>query len=276
MEESLLLRLLYRTAPGRLVLKGLVHPGVSRLAGKILSSPLSRPMIRPYIKKHHIPMTGYEGVEYRSFNDFFTRRRLPQAMEVDQSSTCLISPCDGLLSVYPIDANSRFRVKGSEYTLTDLLEDRDLAGEYQGGTCLIFRLTPRHYHRYCYIDDGHKGDNRIIPGVLHSVRPICCECYPVYIRNSREYTVLYTEHFGAVVQMEVGALLVGRISNEHGRGRIRRGHEKGHFEFGGSTILLLFKSGSVSLEAALFAATARGQDRPVRLGEVIGKVDERP
>lgn len=267
MEESVLLRLLYRTVPGRFVLKLLVQPWVSSLAGKLLSSPLSRPMIQPYIKKHHIPISGYEGAPYRSFNDFFVRRRIQQKIEGEG----LISPCDGLLSAYKIDSKSRFRVKGSEYTLSDLLDDQELAEEYQGGVCLIFRLTPRHYHRYCYIDDGHKGDNRMIPGVLHSVRPICCECFPVYIQNSREFSLLYTEHFGAVVHMEVGALLVGRIVNEHGRGRIYRGQEKGHFEFGGSTILLVFKRGSVKLEEELFAATARGIERPVQMGEIIGE-----
>lgn len=275
MEENLLLRLLYGTPPGRLLLKGLVSPGVSEVAGKMLSAPVSRHLIRPYIKKCHIPMSGYEGAPYRSFNDFFTRRRSPQAVLIDQRPACLISPCDGLLSAYPIDGNSRFLVKGSEYTLAGLLRDRQLAEEYQGGTCLIFRLTPRHYHRYCYIDDGHKGDNRFIPGVLHSVRPVCCERVPVYIQNSREYTLLYTEHFGAVVQMEVGALLVGRISNDHGRGRITRGQEKGHFEFGGSTIVLVFKQGTVRVEEKLFCDTARGIERPVRMGEAIGEAGER-
>lgn len=271
MEENLFLRVLYRTIPGRFLLKLLVHPGVSRLAGWILSAPISKCFVRPYIKKYGIPMSGYVEREYSSFNDFFTRRRLPQQIEGEG----LISPCDGLLSAYRIDKSSRFRVKETEYSLGDLLKDGELAEEYQGGVCLIFRLTPRHYHRYCYIDDGYQGEDRVIPGVLHSVRPICCESYPVYIQNSREYTLLYTEHFGAVVHMEVGALLVGRIVNTHGRGRMLRGQEKGHFEFGGSTILLMFKRGCVVIDEKLFSAAARGQECPVRMGEIIGKGSER-
>ena len=270
MEEHFLLRFLYRTIPGRLVLKGLVSPAVSRWGGWLLSTRASRHLIRPYIRRNHVLMAGYEEKAYDSFNDFFTRRRLPEATRIDGDDARLISPCDGLLTAYPIAGDSRFQVKGIGYTLAELLEDEALAEEYRGGVCLIFRLTPRHYHRYCYIDDGHKGDNVAIPGVLHSVRPLCCGVYPVYARNSREYTVLYTEHFGAVVQVEVGALLVGRIRNHHGRARIRRGEEKGCFEFGGSTILLLFRQGSVRLEDALFFDTLRGREKPVRQGEGIG------
>lgn len=273
-KESAFVRFLYRTLPGRAILKQLVKPAFSQKIAALLSSEVSRPYIDHYIKKHQIPMEGYEKKDYSSFNDFFTRRRLPEALRVDMQPNHLISPCDGLLSAYPITPDSRFRVKGSVYTLFDLLGDRMLARQYQEGTCLIFRLTPRHYHRYCYIDDGYKGDNYPIAGVLHSVRPICCEAYPVYAQNSRVYTVLDTDHFGSVVQIEVGALLVGRICNEQERGRILRGGEKGHFEFGGSTIILLLKRDGAKIAPDIFARTGRGQETPVRLGQCIGSAGE--
>lgn len=269
-KESILMQFLYCTVPGRLVLKQLVKPAFSERVGWLLSSELSRPYMKRYIKKYQIPMEGYEANEYLSFNEFFVRRRVPEATHIDWEPNHLISPCDGLLTAYSIAQDSRFRVKGSDYTLFDLLGDRLLANRYRGGTCLIFRLTPRHYHRYCYIDDGYKGDNYPIPGVLHSVRPICCECYPVYAQNSRVYTVLDTDHFGPVVQVEVGALLVGRICNDQEHGRIVRGREKGHFEFGGSTIILLLKKDAAQLEDEIFSRTSRGQEYPVRLGQMIG------
>lgn len=274
--EGLLLRFLYRTIPGRVILKRLVQSSFSEKIARFLSSGLSRPLIRPYIRRNHILMEGYEPVEYRSFNEFFVRRRTPEALRVDRDENHLISPCDGLLTAHPITPDSRFHVKGSDYTLFDLLGDRFLANRYRGGYCLIFRLTPRHYHHYCYIDDGTKGDNYPIPGELHSVRPLCCECYPVYVRNSREYTVLETNHFGPVVQIEVGALLVGRICNDQQRGKITRGGEKGHFEFGGSTILLLLRPGAAKLEAEILNRTARGQEWPVRLGQKIGVAGDTP
>ena len=74
-KDGLAIRFLYGTAPGRLCLKGLTRPAFSRRMGALLDSGFSRHFIRPYIRHNHIPMEGYERVNYRSFNDFFTRKR---------------------------------------------------------------------------------------------------------------------------------------------------------------------------------------------------------
>ena len=50
-----------------------------------------------------------------------------------------------------------------------------------------------------------------------------------------------TKHFGDALQMEVGALMVGKIANHDGAGSMRRVIEKGYFQFGGSTIILLLE-----------------------------------
>ncbi len=55
--------------------------------------------------------------------------------------------------------------------------------------------------------------------------------------NAREYTVMQTKNFGKVIQMEVGALLVGCIIKYRAEGSFHRGDEKGMFEFGGSTVV---------------------------------------
>ena len=78
----------------------------------------------------------------------------------------------------------------------------------------------------------------------------------MFCENSRAYTVLHTDHFGQVVQVEVGALLVGRICNLHGAGPIQRGAEKGRFEFGGSTVIVLLQKAAVGPDPALLARTA--------------------
>ena len=46
--------------------------------------------------------------------------------------------------------------------------------------------------------------------------------------------------------MEVGAMMVGRITNhKETPGNVEVGEEKGYFEFGGSTIILLTQKGAV-------------------------------
>lgn len=146
-------------------------------------------------------MKEYEGSSYRSFNDFFTRKR---SMErIDITPMHLISPCDGYLSVYPVADDLTYRIKHVEYSLERLFKSRDLAEQYAGGTCLIFRLTPQDYHRYCYVCDGVRVESGVIEGCLHCVRPAAYSSLPVFVENSREYIVLSTPAFGTVVQMDV-------------------------------------------------------------------------
>lgn len=277
MKDTGILRFLYGTAFGRILLKLLVQPKVSKVASAFLKSGLSRPMIWYYRHKYHIDMTDID-VPMRgfdSFNDFFTRKR----REIPRRSTAgrLISPCDGFLSVADIKGDTVFHVKHTKFTIGELLKDNNLAKEFIDGKALIFRLTPANYHRYCYVADGEVLRLRRIPGKLHCVRPIATESIPVFVQNSREYQVLQTQDFGKMVQMEVGALLVGKISN-HERFRegsiVWSGDEKGYFEFGGSTIILLLQRDEVTLRSRIQKALDgnEGGEIAVRMGEVIGEM----
>ena len=154
--------------------------------------------------------------------------------------------------------------------MSSFLVNPELAERYRGGTCLVFRLCVNHYHRYIYIDNGTKGGNFFIKGRLHTVRPIALETVPVFKENCREWTVLHTENFGDVTQVEVGAMLVGKIKNHHDDGEIIRGEEKGMFLYGGSTIVMLFEEGRANVDLRFFEATDKGEETEVRLGERIG------
>jgi len=221
-----------------------------------------------YASRHGIFLTETQKASFGSFRDFFARTR--SEIEIDTTPGHLISPCDGWLSAYTINKNSSFAIKGSWYRLEDLLQDQELAEQYQDGDCLIFRLCASHYHHYCYIDDGYQGVNHYIPGLLHSIQPIACETYPVYTLNRRCWTLMITEHFGPVVQAEVGALVVGGIFNERQNTRFLKGMEKGHFELAGSTIVLLFQKSHIRLHASLREYLADGREFRVEQGMWIG------
>ncbi|GFI37400.1 phosphatidylserine decarboxylase [Lachnospiraceae bacterium 50-23] len=269
-KETLTIRFLYGTIIGRAVLKILTRPFLSRYVGIFLNSGLSRWMVPLFIKKHHIDMTGCEKKKYTSFNDFFTRRRRVERTDITPDH--LISPCDGYLSVYPVDKDQSWRIKHVEYNLEDLLGSRELAERFCGGTCLIFRLTPQNYHRYCYVCSGDRGISRSIRGRLHCVRPAAYTSRPVFVENSREYLEIRTQQFGDMIQMEIGALLVGKIHNYHRKGRIHQGIEKGYFEFGGSTILVLVQEGRVNIDCRIVQNMKRGAETKVRLGEMVGEL----
>lgn len=324
MKDSLMIRFLYRTLPGRAVLKLLVRPEVSRLAGAVLDSGISRWIVPYYIRRNGIDMEDVEIPEggFPSFNAFFTRKRT--ARETVWKAGDLISPCDGYLSFIRIRKNRIFDIKHTEFSLEDLLEDKELAAEFEDGTALVFRLTPANYHRYGYAASGRILCRRKIGGVLHCVRPAATRTVPVYAQNSREYEVLWTEDFGKIVQMEIGALMVGKITNlscqeapgmkpgqrtgdaafrdkesgllepgqrtgdavfrdkesglsEPGQepgnsGRVCAGQEKGYFEFGGSTILLLLPRGSVRISRRLYEARDENGEVPVRRGDKVAAV----
>ena len=265
------LAFLYGCAAGRLVLKLLTRRFVSRLAGGFMNSRLSVRMIDSFVRKNNIDLSEYETADYRCYNQFFTRRIRPECRPIDTDPTHLISPCDCKLSAYPIDEGRRFWIKQSAYTVEELLGGDPLAAQFAGGVCVICRLTVDDYHRYCYIDDGEKEDNHFLPGVLHTVQPIALERVNIYKRNCREYTLMHTAHFGDVVQVEVGALMVGKICNHHGRAQVHRGADKGMFQFGGSTIVLLLRPGAVDINDELLRNTQNGLETVVRMGERIGE-----
>lgn len=265
------LEFLYGTAAGRLLLRPLVSRPVSRACGRFLDTSLSRPLIRPFARHAGIDPEEYDLSDVRCFNDFFCRPLKPGRRPVDPDPAALIAPCDGLLTAVEIRGDTVLPVKQSRYSLERLLGDRALAAEFEGGLCLVYRLCVEHYHRYCYFDSGRKEEDVFLPGLLHTVRPVALADTPVFTENCREYAVIDTAGFGRAVQMEVGAMLVGKIVNDHLWARdVSRGEEKGHFAYGGSTIIVLLRKDAATLRADLAALSARGEELPVRMGERIG------
>ena len=259
----------YGTAAGRLMMQAMLRSGTPRLMAAYMHTRLSKPMVRRYIRRYDIPMEAFHGQKYRNFASFFIREK-PCTVE-DGDPSHLLSPCDGLLSAFPIEENGSFAIKGSRYRLRDLVDDEALAEQYKGGLCLIFRLRPADYHRYAFAADGYIGPSHYIEGQLHSVQPIACEKYPVYRLNRRCWHLLETEEFGPLVQIEVGAMAVGGIVTERENARISRGQEMGHFELCGSTIVLLIQKDRVRLREELTEALKEKSEIAVHRGMWIGE-----
>lgn len=268
--QDRLLKKLYRTLPGRLLLRPLVCPAVSKLAYRLFSTRLSACAIVPFVEKHQIRMSDYKGNCFRSYNDFFCREIAPGKRPVAREENILISPCDAKLSCYPVTSDSRVTIKDTPYTIESLLGNKALAKRFEGGMLLVFRLTVDDYHHFCYIDGGRKTRNVRIPGVFHTVNPAAGDVVPIYKENAREYSLLKSKNFGTVLMMEVGALFVGKIVNLHEEAVVWRGQEKGHFEFGGSTVILCFQKGKVRLDEDIVKNSAEGIETIVRMGESIG------
>ena len=67
-----------------------------------------------------------------------------------------------------------------------------------------------------------------------------------------------------------GCMMKRRICNTHTSGFFFRGQEKGYFEYGGSTVVLLLRHGAAELRRDILRNTADGVETRVRQGERIG------
>ena len=267
-EKSKSLRFLYNTFLGRIVLKVLYNKWVSKLVGIILGTHISKIMINNYIKKNNIDMARFEKKDYYSFNDFFTRKI--KSFDKPKDLSAFIANCDSKISIYDISKDLLLDIKNSKYSIRELIDDNELAQKYENGICIIYRLEPQDYHHYIYIDDGNLLMHKKIQGKLHTVNPIVYDKYKVFVENTREVSLLDTKRFGKIVQIEVGALCVGKINNKNNK-LFKRFEEKGFFEFGGSTIIHLIEKDMVSINPQIKRNTRDGYETLVKIGQVIGK-----
>lgn len=266
-----LLEVIYGHALTRMLLRPFLSSAVSDICGKFLSTRLSRRIIPSFVKKNHIDLSIYEKQEFDSYNAFFTRKIKAEQRPINEQKNILISPSDGKVTAYPITQKGRFWIKHTQYSAAQLLKDERLAERYMGGWIYVIRLTVDDYHRYCYVADGRKSRQRKIRGVLHTVNPVANDYYPIYKMNSREYCLLKTKEFGTILLMEVGALMVGKINNhEEDSAQVKRGDEKGMFEFGGSTIVVMTEPGMTKPDKDIIQNTKVQAETLVKMGEPIG------
>lgn len=263
------LRFLYGCVPGRVLLRLLRARWVSRTVGAYMNSPLSAGRAKRTARAWQVDPAQYEGDILCCYNAFFTRKRLESFVPAEADT--LLSPADSRLTIVPLKKGTAFPVKQAPYTVAELLGDETEAKRYENGYAFVFRLSVEDYHRYSYPDSGREIAHRFLPGTLHTVNPIALEKLPVFHRNCREVTLLESEHFGRLAFVEVGAMLVGRIVN-HRKERFSRGEEKGYFEFGGSTVVLLVGPDRVLPDGELLQNSLAGKETVVRLGQAVGRV----
>lgn len=260
----------YRNKFGRIILKLLICKPISKIVGAFLNSPMSKPMIKSFVKNNNIDLSLYENENYSCYNNFFTRKiKLENRVMVDDKNA-FISPADSRLLALDITDNLKFKIKNGYYSLDTLLDDKKLADEFSGGRLLIFRLCVDDYHRYCFVDNGKILANKYINGKLHTVQPIALEKDNFFKENSREVTVIQTENFDKIAMVEIGAMMVGKIVNHNTNGISKKGEEKGYFEFGGSTVCVVLKKNAVEIDDEIINNTKNELETRVLFREKIG------
>ncbi|MBO4459407.1 MAG: phosphatidylserine decarboxylase [Clostridiales bacterium] len=257
------LKFLYGNAFGRILLRLAISKLPSKIYGRKKASKRSAKEVPSFIKDHGIDMTQFEEREFESFTDFFTRKFREGVRPIGDG---LVSPADSKLLVYPADKDTRINVKGREYYLSEIT-GRNM-DEYKGGKVLVFRLCIDDGHRYCFPAKGTVIEQYDIKGKLHTVSPLS-QAYKIYKENSRKVSFLDTEEFGKLCYIEVGAILVGKIV-DHGKKVFGKGEEKGYFEPGGSTIVVIVPEG-VAVDNDIMEESSKGIETEVKYGERIGQ-----
>lgn len=250
-------------------------PLFSKLYGKKQKSSKSRVKILPFVKKFNIDTSEFIAPidSFQSFNDFFIRKLKPQARPIAQEKNVATLPADGRYLVYSnVNAIDTFYVKNHKFNLCQLLQDEHLFNLYKRGSMVIARLSPSDYHRFHFPCDCCPSESKLMKGTLYSVNPIALKRYPnILCENKRMCTQLQTQRFKKILFIEVGATCVGSIKQTFTPQVLcKKGEEKGYFEFGGSSLILLFQPKSIIFEQDLVDTSAQGIETKAKFGTALG------
>ena len=123
------LTFLYKNIFGRIILKVITLPFVSAIVGKYMSSSLSKGRIEKFITQNNINMDEYEKADYKSFNEFFTRKIKAQHTKFFSVSCAFFSFinhlfindfCCSVANNYRLYFQNLFSYRASLYLVTSL------------------------------------------------------------------------------------------------------------------------------------------------------------
>jgi phosphatidylserine decarboxylase len=249
----------------------------SRIMGRWANSRTSRRYIPRFIKKYSINVDeiAQPVSSFTTFNQFFTRTLKPNARPLPADPTAVISPADGnALVMQNINEDTLFPTKNLLFSASKMLANDELAALFYGGIAIIIRLAPWDYHRVHFPLDGIPGEPTVVAGQFESVSPAVFRAgiQPLEI-NERHIIQFQSDKASTVALVMVGALFVGAIRETYTPGeKYKQGDELGYFEYGGSTMVMLFQKGMITVVPEIIADSAEGKETPVKMGQVIGHV----
>ncbi len=266
---------LYSTSTGEAALHLLVkRKFVSELGGWYMDTRLSAKRIHKFVVENNINLEECKisnPNEFATFNNFFYRELKADARPIGKN---IISPADGkIIAFQSLNNISSFFVKGFKFTIKTFLQDKNLANNYADGAMAIIRLAPADYHRFHFPAGGNVSASKSIKGYYFSVSPLALRgSLKNFCENYREYCILETKQYGDILIADVGATMVGSITQTYKANTdVKKGDEKGYFAFGGSTLVLLFEKDKITFDDDLISNTKNGMETYIKMGESIAK-----
>nr|WP_268991524.1 archaetidylserine decarboxylase [Limnobaculum eriocheiris] len=271
--------------------------GLTQLAGWGASKQagwLTRLVVKGFAKYYRVDMQEAQQPDpesYATFNDFFVRPLKEGARPIVEGERQLALPADGAISqLGPITEGKLLQAKGHDYTLEALLAcNMSMVEKFRNGQFATIYLSPRDYHRVHMPCNGVLHEMLYVPGDLFSVNPLTAENVPNLFARNERVICLFDTDFGPMVQILVGATIVGSIETVwagtitpprqgvlqrwtypiEGEGAVilKKGDEMGRFKLG-STVINLFTENSITFSPALQCKT------PTRMGELFAEARE--
>lgn len=243
------------------------HKFVSRFTGTLAKSAFSRRFIRRFAAAYRIAVEEAEKnlEDYRTLNEFFTRRLKPGSRPVDEDPEALISPVDAKITACgSIRDGMLLQVKGQDYTLDELLNGSPRTEQYRNGFYWVLYLSPTDYHRIHAPCDGKIVETEHISGKVYPVNDFGL-AFMRRVLSRNERLITYLRHgSGELAVVKVGAFNVSSIRYVEPLPKtLARGEELAYFEFG-STVVLLAEDGTVRPREDM-----KTGDR-VRMGQRLG------
>lgn len=245
---------------------------ISRITGAFAQSSASRLFIPRFAKLYGIRLEDAEKAvsEYRSLNEFFTRRLKPGLRPIHEAADALVSPVDALITgMGRIEAGQLLNVKGQDYTIEELLNRSPRTVNYKHGYYFVLYLSPTDYHRIHSPAAGRVLEKEHVLGKVYPVNEFgLTQMRRVLSRNERLIT--YIEHeTGEIAVVKVGAMNVSSIRYvEPLPEQLERGGDLAYFAFG-STVVLLTETGILTPRSDL------GVGSKVKMGEWLGTLHEK-
>lgn len=198
--------------------------------------------------------------DYKSVNDFFTRRLAENARPIDPDSNTIVSPADGRISeAGKIQHNQIIQAKGYDYSVEALLGgDIALAKSFYNGDYAVVYLSPKDYHRVHMPIDGRLLSMMYVPGDLFAVNSATVRMVPELFARNERLVLSFETRMGPMVLVMVGAIFVGsmetvwqgKITPEYGNSikyweyldqdlDYQKGEEIGRFNMGSTVVMLL-------------------------------------
>ena len=255
--------------------------------GREYDDPKSVDHIQPFIESFQLQDTLVQLKkpdikDYANFNEFFARELKDGARPVDAPGDGKVasSPADCRLTAFPsVDLAVKYWIKGFGFTLGKLMGDEELAKTFDGGSIVIARLAPQDYHRWHAPVNATVKSVKTIPGAYYTVNPQAINeegTMDVFCENKRSVMIANRKETGAPIAIiAVGAMLVGSIEYNEGLDQpgaeIQRGQCLGGFKYGGSTVIVVFPKGELTLDEDLVKnSTEQNCETLVRVGWRIG------